>query len=127
MKSLAFLAAALISAPAFANSSLYINIGDCAVEGRPEASFRVMLDTLSAEESKLARGLLIFKEVEDPELPNETLTLAISTILEKQADGSYQFENLIASAPGQKILLKSGAKTKTTFGEITFLCKGKNF
>jgi hypothetical protein len=102
-------------------------VGDCAVEGRPESSFRVMLDTFSAEESKLAQGLLIFKEAADPEVPGETLTLAISTILEKQADGSYLFENLITNAPGQKILLKSGAKTKTTLGEISFLCKGKNF
>jgi hypothetical protein len=124
MKSLAFLLA-LLSTPAFAASTVYINVGDCTVEGRPDSSFRVMIDGATADSSQLSNGLLIFKDVEDPGTPGETLTMAISTVLEKQAEGSFAFENLILGAPGQKILLRSGEETRTTVGKFTFLCKGK--
>jgi hypothetical protein len=126
MKLLFFLMA-LLSAPAFAAPTVYINVGDCMVEGRPDSSFRVMVDGATADSSQLSNGLLIFKEVEDPETPGETLTMAISTVLEKQADGGFAFENLLIGAPGQKVLLKSNAVAKTTVGKFTVLCKGKKF
>jgi|GEM_PF-2708175 hypothetical protein len=107
--------------------SLYVNIGTCSAEGRPDASFKVMVDGNTADQVGPSKGLLIFKDIEDPGDPNEILTLAMDTTLEKQDDGSFLFENTLVTEPGsnEKILLKPGQETKSTVGKFTFLCKGK--
>lgn len=106
-------------------TTLYIDIGVCTREDSPDVSFKIFVDGDEADSARIFEGFLLFAEIEGPD--DEPLSLAASTLLERQDDRSLKFDNVMFSAPGEdRFLLKQGETTRNRVGDLTFLCRGKS-
>lgn len=109
--------------PIYASASpmqMFIDIGSCVNTQDPTISFKVLMNGFV--EGNNRPGILVFSELEMPD--GDSGTMALTTTLEKQAEGEYKFAADMYDL-AIRFTIKAGEETLNQGTHQAFRCKGK--